>query len=266
MLRSLPPRHQGYLFGEIRKSCRDYLRNRRVLVSEMTPEELLSEIWQKLLGTVSLHNDEAPGSILGNPAEWSIDPHVPECDGRVVWLIKEIGGSEAIAHRYEDILRQRFGRSQPGRGRPIVQPGNEDELFEIGSEPGECDLLQEVDARRVWHGLLATADSQFQRDDDVSMLLRLMADVPGLFEDSPGGQWPVKEIIGLLNDRFSPPPWSGNRVDNAKRRILHWISRLMRKHGLDATDLEGLFARVARRQEAGERMSLTETRHPNLPS
>jgi hypothetical protein len=197
----------------------------------MTPEELLSEVWQKLLGTVSLHNGEAP-----NSADWSIDPHAPARDAR-------------------------FGRSLPGRGRRLVQPENEDEPFEIGSDSVECGTLQEEDARRA---LLATANLEFQRDDDVSMLLRLMADVPGLFEES-GGQWPVKKMIELLNDRFSPPPWSGSRVDNAKRRLLHWINSLMRKHGLDATDLEGLFARVARRQEGGERASVTEPRHPNLP-
>ena len=239
--------------------CRDYLRIKRVLVSQMTPEELLSEVWQKLLGTVSLHNGEAP-----NSADWSIDPHAPARDARVVWLIEEIGGTEAMAHRFEDILRQRFGRSLPGRGRRLVQPENEDEPFEIGSDSVECGTLQEEDARRAWRGLLATANLEFQRDDDVSMLLRLMADVPGLFEES-GGQWPVKKMIELLNDRFSPPPWSGSRVDNAKRRLLHWINSLMRKHGLDATDLEGLFARVARRQEGGERASVTEPRHPNLP-
>lgn len=241
--------------------CRDYLRNKRVPVSQMTPEELLSEIWQKLLGTVSLHNDEAP-----NSAEWSIDPHAPARDARVVWLIEEIGGAEAMAYRFEDILRQRFGRSLPGRGRRLVQPENEDESFEIGSDSVERGTLQEEDARRAWRGLLATANLEFQRDDDVSMLLRLMADVPDLFEDSSGGQWPVKKMIELLNDRVSPPPWSGSRVDNAKRRLLHWINSLMRKHGLDATDLEGLFARVARRQEGGERVSVTEPRHPNLAS
>ena len=241
--------------------CRNYLRNRRVLASEMTPEELLSEIYQKLLGTMSLHTDEAP-----NSTKWSIDPRAPECDGRVVWLIEEIGGTEAIAHRYEDILRQRHGRSEPGRGRRLVQPGNEDEPFEIGSDQVEPGTLQEADARRVWRGLLATANLQFQRDDDVSMLLRLMADVPGILEDSSGGQWPVTKMVALLNSRFPPPPWSGDRVDNAKRRLINWINRLMRKNGLDATDLEGLFARVGRQQEGGERTLLIETPHPNLPS
>jgi hypothetical protein len=35
----------------------------------------------------------------------SIDPEAPEHDGRVVWLIDQIGGSAEISHRREDILR-----------------------------------------------------------------------------------------------------------------------------------------------------------------
>ena len=54
-------------------------------------------------------------------------------------------------------------------------------------------MLQELDARRVWRGLLVTADLQFERHDDVSMLLRLLADVPDILEGSTGGQWPVKK-------------------------------------------------------------------------
>jgi ribosomal 50S subunit-associated protein YjgA (DUF615 family) len=59
----------------------------------------------------------------------------------------------------------------------------------------------------------------------------------------------VKKIVTLLNERFPPPTWTSDRVDNAKRRLLTWINRLMRKNGLDATDLEALFARVARERE-----------------
>jgi hypothetical protein len=59
-------------------------------------------------------------------------------------------------------------------------------------------------------------------------------------------------MIDLLNHRFSPPLWTGDRVDNAKRRLVNWINRLKQKNGLDTTDLEGLFARVARTKEKGE--------------
>jgi hypothetical protein len=260
VLWSLPQGHQRYLFAKIDILCRNYLRSKRVPTSGVTPDELRSEICQKLLGTVSLGNDEASGT---NPADWSINLQDPEHDGRVVWLIEEIGGSEAIAHRYEDILRQRFGRSLPGRGRPTVQPGAEDE-FENMSEPGECRPLEEADARRVWRGLLVTADWQFQRDDDVSMLLRLMADDPDLLEE--GGRWPIREMVALLNERFPPPLWNADRVENAKKRLINWIVRLKRRNGFDATDLEGLFARVARQQEGGERALPPEIRPPTLRS
>jgi hypothetical protein len=46
---------------------------------------------------------------------------------------------------------------------------------------------------------------------------------------------------------------------NAKRRLVNWIKRLMQKHGFDTTDLEDLFARVARNQERGERVLLRES-------
>jgi len=56
-------------------------------------------------------------------------------------------------------------------------------------------------------------------------------------------------VVVQLNNRFPPRTWTGDRVDNAKRRLLKWIKRLMRKNGLDEVDLEALFARVARQQE-----------------
>ena len=250
VLRSLPQTHQRYLFEEIEKLCHSYLQNRRVPASEISPKELVSEIWRKLLGTISQDNDETV--TPGIPTSWSVNAKAPERDGRVEWLIEQIGGSDALGHRHEDILRQRYGRSLPGRGRPMVQLGNEDEDFGTEPDPGQRGMLEEVDTRRVWHGLLVTADLQFQRDDDVSMLLQLLADVPDILESSTGGQWPVKKIVTLLNDRFPLPIWNGDRVDNAKRRLVNWINRLMRRNGLDATDLEALFARVAREKEGTE--------------
>ena len=227
----------------------------------MTPKELVSEVWVKLLGTVTLDEE---GLTPGIPANWSVNADAPERDGRVVWLIKEIGGSDAIGHRHEDILRQRYGRSLPGRGRPMVQPGNEDEDFGTEPDPGQPGMFQELDARRVWRGLLVTADLQFERHDDISMLLRVLADVPDILEGSTGGQWPVKKIVTLLNERFPPPTWNSDRVDNAKRRLLTWINRLMRKNGLDATDLEALFARVAREREGTD--AVETGLRPNLTS
>jgi hypothetical protein len=83
-----------------------------------------------------------------------------------------------------------------------------------------------------------------------------------VLEDS-SGQWPIKVMVVMLNEHFPPPTWTGDRVDNAKRRLIKWIKGLMQKNGLDATDLEALFARVARRIES-EEGSLTELRRPKL--
>ncbi len=49
------------------------------------------------------------------------------------------------------------------------------------------------------------------------------------------------------------------RVENAKKRLLNWVQRLMRQNGLDAADLEAVFARVAR-QQVQQRMQLAEER------
>jgi hypothetical protein len=251
VLRSLPPRHQRYLFEEIRKVCREFLRNRGVPSSELTPEELLSEIWQKLLGPVSV----GPGATIdlcsGDLTQVSIDADVPGRDGRVVWLIEEIGGAMAMAHRREDILRRRFGRSSAGSGRPLVQPHDDSVFTDIASDVDTATTLDAADGQLVWRGLLAMVALEFEPGDDLSMLLRLMSERPALLQDAPGGQWPIMEIVNQLNLRFPPPTWSSDRVDNAKRRLLNWIKRLKRKNGLDDVDLEALFARVAREQERG---------------
>jgi hypothetical protein len=92
--------------------------------------------------------------------EWSVDPDVPERDGRVEWLIREIGGSNALAHRHGDILRERFGRSRPEGGRRIDQL-IENKITEAGLDSGQPEPLQHIDADRVWRGLLATATNNF---------------------------------------------------------------------------------------------------------
>src|SRR5262249_3164729 len=123
VLQSLPQAHLGYLSEKIKNLCRNYLRNKRVPTSKVTPDELLSEVWQKLLGTVLLGDAEAREVTPTHPPKWTMSP-IPEEDGRVVWLINEIGGTGAIAHRYEDVMRRRWGRTVPGRGRLFVQPGD----------------------------------------------------------------------------------------------------------------------------------------------
>jgi hypothetical protein len=248
VLHSLPPRHQRYLFEEIRKLCHHFLHSQRVPSSEMTPEELLSEVWQKLLGAVSVQSEEGASPAL-DPTQVSIDPDAPERDGRVVWLINEIGGSAGIAHRREDILRRRFGRASGGN--PLVQPPSDGEFTEIMSDADATSALEAADGARVWRGLLATAGLEFAPSDDLSKLLQLLAEYPEILQDSSGGQWPITTLVVRLNNRYPPRTWTSDRVDNAKRRLLSWIQRLKRKNGLDEVDLEALFARVARQQERG---------------
>jgi len=250
VLHSLPPRHQRYLFEEIRKLCHHFLHSQRVPSSEMTPEELLSEVWQKLLGAVSVQSEEEGAPAL-DPTQVSIDADAPERDGRVVWLINEIGGSAGIAHRREDILRRRFGRASGGNGRPLVQPPSDGEFTEIMSDADATSALEAADGARVWRGLLATAGLEFAPSDDLSKLLQLLAEYPEILQDSSGGQWPITTLVVRLNNRYPPRTWTSDRVDNAKRRLLSWIQRLKRKNGLDEVDLEALFARVARQQERG---------------
>jgi hypothetical protein len=78
-----------------------------------------------------------------------------------------------------------------------------------------------------------------------------------------GFRWAVSVALNL---RFPPPSWTERRVDNAKRRLLNWISRLMRKNGLDSVDLEGVFARVARQHERNEPGPFTEPQRIKLSS
>jgi hypothetical protein len=80
---------------------------------------------------------------------------------------------------------------------------------------------------------------------------RVLTEHPEILQDSSGGQWPITELVVQPNNRFPPRTWTGDWVDNAKRRLLRWIKRLRRKNGLDEVDLEALFARVARQQERG---------------
>jgi hypothetical protein len=73
-------------------------------------------------------------------------------------------------------------------------------------------------------------------------------------------------LVTILNAKFSPPSWSDDRVENAKKRLLNWVQRLMRQNGLDATDLEAVFARVGRRKVQQRMPPVMESRKPNLQS
>jgi hypothetical protein len=263
VLWTLPQAHQVFLFHEVGGLCRHYLRSKPEDASDISSEELLSEVWAKLIGSITMPdpNDALEKSHLPDPSDWSIDPHVPENDGRVIWLIREVGGPRALAHRCEDIRRRRWGRATSGVGRPLVQPA---ELPDIEADPDKGGL-EPADAVNIWRGVLITAERTFRPDDDVCKLLRMLAKTPGVLEGSHGSRWPVGKLVTILNGEFSPPPWSDDRVDNAKKRLLNWVQRLMRQNGLDATDLEAVFARVAR-QKFQQRTPVMESSRSNLQS
>src|SRR5262249_25650094 len=156
-----------------------------ISAQEITADELLSEVWLKLVGTVALPNDKDLPAL--DPTEWSVDLHMPERDGRIVWLIEEVGGSIAISHRHADVRRRFFGRCRA----TVQMRGDEDSIY---IEPClEDDTnLRAVDARRVWVGLLAVASEEFEPEEDVAKLLRVLARVPEIFDDSSGTQWPIR--------------------------------------------------------------------------
>ena len=263
VLWTLPRAHPAFVFNEIRGLCRHYLRSKPEDAREISSEELVSEVWAKLIGRITMPDpdDAADRSNFPDPSDWTIDPQAPENDGRVVWLIREIGGPRALAHRCEDIRRRRWGRATPGVGRPLVQPS---ELPDVETDPDE-GRLGSADAVNIWRGVLISAEQTFQPDDDVCKLLRMLAKVPGVLEGSQGSRWPVRRLVTVLNTEFSPPPWSDDRVENAKKRLLNWVQRLMRQNGLDATDLEAVFARVAR-QQVQQQMPPMDSSEANLQS
>jgi hypothetical protein len=240
VLWSLPQSHKRYLYGEVQSLCTDYLRRNRIPAREITTEELVSEVWLKLLGTVSRSDDE---EVDLRPEDWTLDD-MPERDARVVWLIREIGGWVAIGHRHADILRSRFGR-----GHVTVQVGDDDDPIDFEHYPEDDINLRASDAHRVWQGLLAVAIEEFGPEEDVARLLHVMAREPDIFEESSGRQWPVKRLVALLNEHFPPPDWDDRRVEDAKRRLTKWVNRLGRKNALDTTDLQAMFARVTRLSE-----------------
>lgn len=259
VLSSLPQLHQQYLFEEIRKRCSGFLRQRGVTESEVSVEELLSEVWAKLLGSVSIKDERAMSSLV----ETTHDPRAPDRDGRVIWLIEEIGGGEAISHRLEDLRRQRHGRHRPNVGRRLVQTNGDDDSIDNDGDVAEPPIEIEDDIPLIWIGLVHLAKTRFPPEDDVSMLLQLFNDRPGLFDDAPNAQWPINEMVALLSRLFPDPPWRIDRVDNAKRRLVNWIRRLKQRNGLDQTDLEALFVRIARRLNSERREVGEDT--PNHP-
>jgi hypothetical protein len=174
---------------------------------------------------------------------WAISDN-PKRDERVVWLIDQVGGQQALKHRYEDIRRRLHGGKWRNNGYRQVQLETA-HIEGLSVEPD--DPHHEDDVRNVWRGLLAMAVSEFEPGADVLLVLDLMAhdyEVLGGF----GAEWPVSQMVSALNLKHPIPPWNDDRVENAKKRLKNWIVRLKRIRGLDASDLMDLFARRGRKE------------------
>lgn len=279
VLHSLPAQHEMYFYREMRKQCMHYMVSLGVPLADRSSGagELLSEVMAKLLG-VGLSSgtednqqqaallpespslDEQPATALS--FQISIDD--PEKDERVRWLIQEVGGRRALKHRFEDIRRRRWGRAQ-GLGYRMVQisalgnAGQESDRDEdILAQQEQRDRLLEDhenphhdrDVRRAWTGMLVAASGRFKQHEDVRKLLDLFAhdaDVQAGF----GAEWPIRKIVEALNAIDPDPPWSDDRVENAKKRLRTWIGGIKREYGLDHTDLMALFARYGRMAVSG---------------
>jgi hypothetical protein len=292
VLNELPQQHRDYFCGEIRTMCSKFVASLGIPMPDRESEtlELFSEIMAKLLGATSRRaqhgtrppslnsddektesplddrdeDDEFPEAPDALPTNWVIDNADPKKDGRVAWLIEEIGGRRAMSHRLEDMRRRRWGRWQESGYREVqisaLQLGTTADAADEGETLGRLadpshslqdepeDPHHDRDRRRVWTGLLALAEAQFKTNDDVSVLLRLLA-YDGEVQAAFGSEWPIRQIVHALNAAYPNPVWNDDRVDNAKKRLRNWIARIKRDQGLDATDLMALFARYARERE-----------------
>lgn len=250
VLNSLPRPHQAHFFEEIRKLCANYIASLRIPMTDRESEtlELFSEVMAKLLGVAGSGAGQSvddTGEEKSLPA-WVVNDD-PKRDERVSWLISEVRGWPALAHRREDIRRKRHGGKWREDGYRQVQL-NEEHFDKLGVDPD--DPHHDKDIRQIWRGVLTMAKTEFNPNDDISVLLDLMAHDSDIADDF-GSEWPIRRMVNALNQRHPNPLWTDDRVDNAKKRLRNWIVRLKREYGLDSTDLMDLFARAAGRHEYG---------------
>jgi hypothetical protein len=266
---TLPERHRDEVCRQVRRRCEAFVAAAGVERSERgaAAASLMSEVIAHLLRAVSLRWDEetmhhaaestAPAGPLctssatpAAPGPWSdaIDEQDAARDGRVLWLVNEIGNRRALAHRFEDMRRRERGGKWDGTSYPFVQV-EERVLEQLAGhlEPAD-DPRESADAQQAWRGLVAMVAQQLGPQDDVLALVRLLAEDAGI-QEAFGAQWPIARIADGLGRRYGPSPWSEDRVENAKRRLTRWILRLRREHGLDAVDLRALLVRTAREME-----------------
>jgi len=142
----------------------------------------------------------------------------PERDGRVVWLIDQIGGSAGIAHRREDILRRRFGRAS----RETAAPWCSREATASSRRWCRMQMRQahwrQQTACASGAGSLRRLSLSFGR----AMTFEAASSAGGTprdLQDSSGGQWPITELVVQLNNRFPPRNMDGRSRGQRKKTI-----------------------------------------------
>ena len=269
----LPDAHRNEVCRQIRSRCEAFISSLRVDRSQRRSEidKLVSEVVAHLLRATSLRIKEttmdcgplivrpgASGSSAsrqsGNPLPWfekgKINLYEPPRDARVIWIVEATCNRQALFHRYEDVRRRDRGGKWDGSGYPLVAVDDRT-IEQLGGhyDPDEegSDSLKEEDARRAWEGLTQLTIHQFGADDDIVALVDVLA-TDSDTQESFGSQWPVGKIARALNARRPLAPWNDDRVDNAKRRLIKFISRIKQLNGFDAVDLRAFLARYARQR------------------
>jgi hypothetical protein len=244
VLNALPRQHQDYFFAAVRKLCTGFVASRGTMAADRESEslELFSEVMAKLLGATAAETKE------GDDIKAGLTVHKdPKQDGRVAWLVAEIGGRQALAHRHEDMRRRLYGRWREGSYK--TEQLADEHVAELAVDP--IDPLEDDDNRKAWRGLLAAAKSEFEPQEDVSILLDLLASDPEI-QAGFGSEWPVRQIVDTLNRRKPARAWNDDRVDNAKKRLKGWIGRIRRSYQVEPDDLMHIFAQYARKQELAQ--------------
>jgi hypothetical protein len=267
----LPDSHRNEVCRQIRLRCEAFISSLRVDRSKRRSEidGLVSEVVAHLLRATSLRAQETTMDFNGpavqpnarrqprsgrspSPVPWlekgQINLYEPARDARVIWIVGDTCNRQALLHRYEDIRRRDRGGKWDGSGYPLVAVDDRT-IEQLGGhyDPGEeeIDKLKEQDAQRAWDGLILLTTHQFGVDDDIVALVQVLASDRDT-QESFGSQWPIRMIVRALNAGRPNALWTDDRVENAKRRLSRFISRIKEANGLDATDLRALLARYAR--------------------
>lgn len=266
--------HRNEVCRQIRSRCEAFISSLRVNRSQRRSEidGLVSEVVAHLLRATSITMKEAtmdpsaqPGASRQpasaqppGPLPWfekgQINLYEPARDARVIWIVEDTCNRQALFHRYEDVRRRERGGKWDGSGYPLVAVYDQT-IEQLGGhfdpDEEESDSLKEQDARRAWEGLILLTMRRFGVDDDIVALVHVLASDSNT-QESFGSQWPIGMIVRALNAGRPAVPWTDDRVENAKRRLCRFISRIKQTNGLDATDLRALLAGYTREYEAAK--------------